>query len=201
MISMIGVIPDPAAKPTWMRACSGAYAMPKRPVGVMTSSSSRFELLERPVSGAAIDLFHGDAQFAIIRLEQIEDRDRHAPAMHPSWPQRQILAQRKRVILFEIFRNGERHRHHMEVSRHGVHRPRDDGIWGWDIGARPEVTLEIIERLAARALSPAHTGRRAQWASTLPVTEQPALQAGHLLFAEQCAAATAGLLTARRRNL
>ena len=33
-------MPEPAAKPTWVRACFGACATPKRPVGVMTSSWS-----------------------------------------------------------------------------------------------------------------------------------------------------------------
>ncbi len=33
-------MPEPAAKPTWMRAWSGAGATPKRPVGVITSSAS-----------------------------------------------------------------------------------------------------------------------------------------------------------------
>ena len=33
-------MPEPAAKPTYTRASPGACAMPKRPVGVITSSSS-----------------------------------------------------------------------------------------------------------------------------------------------------------------
>jgi hypothetical protein len=51
-------MPEPAANPTWTRASLGAGATPKRPVGVMTSSSSpRFNSCATQLENAPPSIF------------------------------------------------------------------------------------------------------------------------------------------------
>ena len=142
--------------------------MPKRPVGVITSSSSPdFSSSAAQFENAPPSTFFTrDAQFAIVGPGADRIGTAHFLAVHRG-AQGEVLARREAVIVVQFLRDRKRHRDGVsgfaaQIVDGETVKARCDATWS--------MTLEIVERFAAGLAAPQRlAGGRAELGQQLGI--------------------------------